>query len=111
MLVCWVVCASVVLVLRSVVGGLCFFPVFLDRVLLEGGFVLPLVRFVDDLFEVFFGVAQLCFRVGVSAVMSEVVGGSVSSVDHVGCFEEVGVLRVVGLCPDVFAVEWVVVKL
>ena len=88
-------------------GGFAFLPfVFLDRVLLEGGFVLPLVRFVDDLVEVFFGVAQLCFRV---CVGPEVVGGSVRSVNHVGCFEEVGVLGVVGLCPDVLAVEWIVV--
>ncbi len=57
--------------------------VLLGRVLFKGGLVFTFVRFVDDLVEVYFGVAQLCGRVSVGTVVSEVVGGSVSSVYHV----------------------------
>ena len=66
---------------------------------------------MDDLVEVFFGVAELCFRVSVGAVVSDVVGSSVCRIDHMGSFEEVCMVGVVGLCPDVFAVEWIVVEL
>ena len=69
-----------------------------------------LVCLVDDLVEVFFGVAELCFVVCVGAVVSEVVGRSVCRIDHMGSFEKVCVIGVVGLCPDVLAVEWIVVE-
>ena len=73
--------------------------------------MLSLVRLVDDLVEEFLGAAELCFMVGVGAVVSEVISCSVCRIDHMGSFEEVCVIGVMGLSPDVLAVEWVEVEL
>ena len=72
--------------------------------------MVPLVRGVYHLVEVFGGELLLCEVVDVGSCMSKVVGGSVCGVYHVCLFEGVFGGGVQGLSPDVFGVNGVVVE-
>ena len=66
--------------------GSCFPLWFLAVRCLEGEFVVSFVRFVDDLVQVFCGESLLGGGCCVCTCVSEVVCGTVCSVDHVGLF-------------------------
>ena len=91
----WCVVVVVVLVLSLVSGFsrlfwrssfFCFPLWFLAVRCLEGEFVVSFVRFVDDLVQVFCGESLLGGGCCVCTCVSEVVCGTVCSVDHVGLF-------------------------
>ena len=68
---------------------------------LEREFVVPFVRFVDDLVQVFRGESLLGGGCCVCARVSEVVRGPISRVDHVCLFVEVFRCGGKCLCPHV----------
>ena len=95
-------------------GGLlifCFPLWFLAVRCFEGEFVVPFVRFVDDLVEVFCGEFLLGGGCCVCSCMPEVVCGPVCSVDHVGLFVEV--FRRGGQClrPHMLGVQGVIMEI
>ena len=74
----------------------------------ERKFVLALVGLVDDLVEVFRGRFCLLVVIQVDTIVAEVIGSSVSGVDHVGSLDQIKGCGGHGLGPDHFCIFVVV---